>query len=193
MDPPVIHENLEEGRTPKRMRSSPFTSPFNSPFGTSAHDYGIQQPPSPVNKGARFIELTTPTQYVMPRACTCSLLTKHTRNQAQPGKPFGDSDIVKLRAELSQLRLDFDAEKQQNDILRSQFEVERCLNGFLRGQTIAEQSVNKTLTAKLTALEERMALQEPTFVTLQNLKECLLTWLRDYLVNRAEGHSDAQL
>jgi hypothetical protein len=100
---------------------------------------------------------------------------------------------VKLRAELSQLRLDFDAEKQQSDILRSQFEVERCLNGFLRGQTIAEQSVNKTLTAKLTALEERMDLQEPTFVTLQNLKECLLTWLRDYLVNRAEGQSEAQL
>lgn len=66
MDPPVIHENLEqEGRTPKRMRSSPFTSPFTSPFGTSGHDYGIQQPPSPVNKGARFIELTTPAQYVM--------------------------------------------------------------------------------------------------------------------------------
>jgi hypothetical protein len=65
MDPPVIHENLEEGRTPKRMRSSPFTSPFNSPFGTSAHDYGIQQLSSPVNKGARFIELTTPAQYVM--------------------------------------------------------------------------------------------------------------------------------
>lgn len=94
---------------------------------------------------------------------------------------------MKVRAELSQLRLDLDVEKQQNEILRSQFEVERCLNEFLRGQTIAEQCVNKTLTAKVTALEERMNLQEPTFVTLQDLKQVILTWLRDYLVNNRAG------
>lgn len=38
-----------------------------------------------------------------------------------------------------------------------------------------------------------MNLQEPTFVTLQDLKQVLLTWLRDYLVkNRAGEQSRSQ-
>lgn len=102
-------------------------------------------------------------------------------------------EIIKLRAELSQLRLDFDIEKQQNEALRAQFDVERYLNEFLRAQTIEEQRNNKSLTAKITALEERIGRLEPTFVTLQHLKRVLLTWLRDYLVqNRSEGGGGAQ-
>lgn len=100
---------------------------------------------------------------------------------------------MKLRAELSQLRLDFDIEKQRNDALRSQFEVERCLNEFLRGQTIMEQNVNKSLLRMITALEQRLDRQEPTFITLQHLKQVLLTWLRDYLVQtRTETEGSSQ-
>ena len=98
---------------------------------------------------------------------------------------------MKLRAELSQLRLDFDIEKQRNEALRSQFDVERCLNEFLRGQTIAEQNVNKSLLKKVTALEQRLNRQEPTFVTLQHLKQVLLTWLRDYLVHTRTETGDS--
>ncbi|OQD77856.1 hypothetical protein PENDEC_c002G00989 [Penicillium decumbens] len=164
MDPPAMHEHLDgECRTHKRVRSSP----FNSPFGSSAFEYGLRQSQTQVNSGTKSRELTDSP---MPR-------------QAPQGTIREDPEIVKLRAELSQLRLDFDLEKQQNESMRSQFDVERCLNEFLRGQTIAEQCVNKSLMARVAALEERMNLQEPTFVTLQSLKQVLLTWLRDHLVN----------
>jgi len=183
MDPPAMHEHLDgECRTHKRVRSYP----FNSPFGSSAFEYGLRQSQTQVNSGTKSRELTaSPMPCVSCKTIHVVSSTNNTstRNQTPQGNIREDSELVKLRAELSQLRLDFDVEKQQNESMRSQFDVERCLNEFLRGQTIAEQCVNKSLMARVAALEERMNLQEPTFVTLQSLKQVLLTWLRNHLVN----------
>ncbi|KAJ5137759.1 hypothetical protein N7526_003992 [Penicillium atrosanguineum] len=196
MPRPVNYETADERPSPKRLR----TSSFDTPSGSSVLSQSNQSSPrksSPVkptpikqekpqpqspssvrNKPARFIKLT-PTQATSPSQVEVT--------------PRAEVETVKLRAELSQLRLDFGIEKQRNEALRSQFEVERCLNEFLRGQTIAEQNVNKSLQEKVTALEQRLDRHEPTFVTLQHLKQVLLTWLRDYLVQaRTEAGGSSQ-
>ncbi|KAJ5684555.1 uncharacterized protein N7477_000900 [Penicillium maclennaniae] len=201
MDLPVNYETVDGGSSLKRRR----TFLLEIPSGSSAFSQGNQSSSinsspmksSPVKstpiKQEKCQPLSRSPIRKRPFKPNKSTPTQATLQPQSDNTPRAEFEIVKLRAELSQLRLDFDIEKQRNEALRSQFEVERCLNEFLRGQTIAEQNLNKSLLKQITALEQRMDRLEPTFVTIQHLKQVLLTWLRDYLVHtRTESGDSSQ-
>ncbi|KAJ6131293.1 hypothetical protein N7523_001753 [Penicillium sp. IBT 18751x] len=201
MDLSVNYETGDESPSPKRRRNSLLETPSGSlAFNESNQPSSISSSPMKSSSVKSVLIEMQKSQFqshslirkrqFKPNKSTPTQATPHVQPDNTPRAEF---EIVKLRAELSQLRLDFDIEKQRNEALHSQFEVERCLNEFLRGQTIAEQNLNKSLLKQVTALEQRLDRLEPTFVTIQHLKQVLLTWLRDYLVHtRTESGDSSQ-